>query len=212
MRLVFLGAPGVGKGTQAKRLQAQYGWVALATGDLLREAITKGTPLGLQAKAYLERGDLVPDSLVNELVREYLQTLQNGFILDGYPRTVVQARYLDQLLQDLGQKLDKVVKFDLSEQELIERLSGRRICPQCGAIYHVKTNPSREGERCERCHATLVTRADDQPETIQRRLKVYQEQTQPLIDYYSERGLLLSVPAQGEPDAVFEALIQALNL
>jgi adenylate kinase len=211
MHIVFIGAPGVGKGTQAQRLREQKNWTVIATGDLLREAMAIGSPLGLEAKQYIERGELVPDQLVNNLVAERLQAAEGGFILDGYPRNVMQAEQLETVLQKHRKPLDKVVKFDLPEEVLIRRLSGRRVCPQCGAVYHLESNPSRLGEQCESCEATLVTRADDNPETVQRRLQVYAGQTQPLIEYYESRGLLTRVPAEGTPDEVYARLLQALG-
>lgn len=211
MHVVFIGAPGVGKGTQAQRLREQRGWTVIATGDLLREAMALGNPLGVQAKQYIERGELVPDQLVNDLVEERLQAVEGSFILDGYPRNVMQAEQLNGVLQKHRKPLDKVIKFDLPEEVLIRRLSGRRLCPQCGAVYHIESNPSRLGEQCENCEAALVTRQDDSPETVQRRLQVYAEQTRPLIEYYEARGLLIRVPAEGTPDEVYARLLQALG-
>ncbi len=208
MRLVFLGAPGVGKGTQAKKLEQAYGWTVIATGDLLRAAIANNTPLGQQAKQYIERGELVPDALVNQIVAERLQGL-NDFILDGYPRNLAQAEMLEQMLP---QPLDAVVYFALDTEALIARLGGRRICPNCGAVYHQIANPSKAGDRCERCGTPLVVREDDNPETIRNRLKVYEEQTAPLIAYYESRSLLRRVDADATPDEVFTRLLQALQL
>ncbi len=207
MRLVFLGAPGVGKGTQARRLEEEYGWTVIATGDLLRQAIAEDTPLGQQAKAYIQRGELVPDTLVNQIVSERLQGLEH-FILDGYPRNLAQAEMLESIL---ALPLDAVIYFELGEEDLIARLSGRRVCPQCGAVYHVLSNPSKRGDQCDRCSAVLVTREDDRPETVRHRLKVYQEQTAPLIDYYRQRSLLRVVSAEGTPDAVYRRLLETLR-
>lgn len=208
MRLVFIGAPGAGKGTQAKRLANEKGWTIIATGDLLRAAIAEQTPLGQQAHAYIQRGELVPDPLVNQLVAERIATLES-FILDGYPRNLTQAQMLETILP---QPLDAVIYFEISEDALIARLSGRRICPQCGAIYHIVANPSRAGERCERCGATLIIREDDQPDTIRRRLAVYRQQTAPLIDYYQQRGLLIPIDASGDPETVYQRVVHALSL
>lgn len=206
MRLVFLGAPGAGKGTQAKRLEAEKGWTVVATGDLLRAAIAQNTPLGQQAQAYIQRGELVPDPLVNQIVAERIATLES-FILDGYPRNLTQAEMLETILP---KPLDAVIYFEISEDALIERLSGRRICPQCNAVYHITANPSKAGDRCEQCGATLITRADDQPDTIRKRFQVFREQTAPLIDYYRQRGLLRTVNADATPDEVYQRLLSVL--
>jgi adenylate kinase len=206
MRLVFLGAPGAGKGTQAKRLAAEKGWTVVATGDLLRAAIAQNTPLGQQAQAYIQRGELVPDPLVNQIVAERIAALES-FILDGYPRNLTQAEMLESILT---QPLDAVIYFEISEDALIERLGGRRICPQCNAVYHIKANPSKAGEQCERCGATLITREDDQPDTIRKRFQVFREQTAPLIDYYRQRGLLRTVDASASPDEVYQRLRSVL--
>lgn len=211
MHVVFIGAPGVGKGTQAQRLREQKGWTVIATGDLLREAMAIGNPLGVQAKQFIERGELVPDQLVNDLVEERLQGVQGNFILDGYPRNVMQAEQLEGVLQKHRKPLDKVIQFDLPEEVLIRRLSGRRLCPQCGAVYHIESNPSRLGEQCENCEADLITRPDDCPETVQRRLQVYAEQTRPLIEYYEARSLLMRISSEGTPEEVYARLLQALG-
>ncbi|MFQ3610445.1 MAG: adenylate kinase [Fimbriimonadales bacterium] len=207
MRLVFVGAPGVGKGTQAKRLEQEFGWTVVATGDLLRTAIAHQTPLGQQAQGYIQRGELVPDSLVNDLVAERIQQLES-FILDGYPRNVSQAETLATLI---GNTLDAVVLFDLDEELLVERLGGRRVCPSCGAVYHVHANPSKAGDRCERCGALLTVRDDDKPETIRNRLRVFREQTEPLVAFYEARGLLRRVCANGTPEEVYQRLLSTLG-
>lgn len=206
MRLVFIGAPGAGKGTQARRLEAEKGWIVVATGDLLRAAIAQNTPLGQQAQAYIQRGELVPDALVNQLVAERIATL-DSFILDGYPRNLAQAAMLETILT---QPLDAVIYFEISEDALIERLSGRRICPKCHAVYHRTANPSPRGDQCDACEAMLVTREDDQPDTIRKRFQVFREQTAPLIDYYRERGLLRTVPADATPDEVYQRVLSVL--
>ena len=218
MRLVLLGAPGIGKGTQARRLQQQYGWQAIATGDLLREAMANSTPLGEQARAYVQRGELVPDELVNQIVFERLQIIAASvragaslqFILDGYPRNLSQAHALDAFLQERQQPLHAVLAFELDDEQIVQRLSGRRICPQCGAIYHIVANPSRSGDYCERCGAMLIIRDDDHPDTIRRRLAVYREQTEPLITYYVRQGLLQRIDASGDPEAVYQRVLNAL--
>ncbi len=206
MRLVFIGAPGAGKGTQARRLEAEKGWTVVATGDLLRAAIAQNTPLGQQAQAYIQRGELVPDALVNQLVAERIATL-DSFILDGYPRNLAQAAMLETILP---QPLDAVIYFEISEDALIERLSGRRICPKCHAVYHLTANPSPRGDQCDACEAMLITREDDQPDTVRKRFQVFREQTAPLIDYYRERGLLRTVPADATPDEVYQRVLSVL--
>ncbi len=206
MRLVFLGAPGAGKGTQAKRLEADRGWTVVATGDLLRAAIAQNTPLGQQAHAYIQRGELVPDPIVNQIVAERLATL-DSFILDGYPRNLTQAEMLASMLT---KPLDAVIYFEIGEDALIKRLGGRRVCPQCQAVYHITANPSKAGERCERCGAMLITREDDRPETIRKRFQVFHEQTAPLIEYYQQRGLLRIVDADATPDEVYQRLLSVL--
>ncbi|MFN4033921.1 MAG: adenylate kinase [Fimbriimonadales bacterium] len=206
MRLVFIGAPGAGKGTQARRLEAERGWTVVATGDLLRAAIAQNTPLGQQAQTYIQRGELVPDELVNQLVAERIATL-DSFILDGYPRNLAQAAMLETILT---QPLDAVIYFEISEDALIERLGGRRICPKCHAVYHLTANPSPRGEQCGACNATLITREDDQPDTIRKRFQVFREQTAPLIDYYRERRLLRTVPADAPPNEVYQRVLSVL--
>lgn len=206
MRLVFIGAPGAGKGTQAKRLEEEKGWAAVATGDLLRAAIAQNTPLGQQAQAYIQRGELVPDPLVNQIVAERLAALES-FILDGYPRNLTQAEMLEAILR---KPLDAVIYFEISEDALIARLSGRRICPQCNAVYHITANPSKAGDKCEHCGAGLITREDDKPETIRKRFQVYREQTEPLIEHYRQRGLLRSVSADATPEEVYQRLLSVL--
>ncbi|MCS7209709.1 MAG: adenylate kinase [Fimbriimonadales bacterium] len=206
MRLVFLGAPGAGKGTQAKRLEAEKGWTVVATGDLLRAAIAHNTPLGQQAQAYIQRGELVPDPLVNQIVAERIATLES-FILDGYPRNLAQAEMLESILT---KPLDAVIYFEIDEDTLIERLGGRRVCPRCNAVYHITANPSKAGTQCDQCGAELITREDDQPETIRKRFQVYREQTAPLIEYYTQRGLLRVVKADASPDAVYQRLLSVL--
>jgi adenylate kinase len=209
MRLVLLGPPGIGKGTQARRLQEEYNWQIIATGDLLREAMAKQTPLGEQARAYIQRGELVPDELVNLIVFERLQTLES-FLLDGYPRNLSQAQTLDAFLQAAQRPLHAVLAFELDDEQIVARLSGRRVCPQCGAIYHIVANPSRAGDRCEKCGAVLVTREDDQPEVIRRRLTVYREQTEPLIAYYAQQGILHRIDASGDPETVYAHVRRAI--
>src|SRR5438270_3343505 len=213
MRLILLGAPGVGKGTQAQRLATERGIPQISTGEILRDAIKRGTPLGIQAKSFMEAGNLVPDDVVIGIIRDRLSRSDgaDGFILDGFPRTVAQAQALDRMLMDSGGGIDDVVNFKAPNQEIISRLSGRRTCPDCQAVYHVEHAPPRQEGRCDKCGAPLIQRTDDKPDTIAARLKVYDQQTSPLVDYYRERGLLRQLDATVPIDSVyrnFRSLVQ----
>lgn len=208
MRLVFLGAPGVGKGTQADRVTAQARAVKVSTGDLLREAVRNKTPLGLEAKSYMDQGKLVPDSVVIDMIREKLAepVSANGFILDGFPRTVAQAEELARILDARGTRLDRVINFHVSREDIVRRLSGRRSCPKCQAVFHVEfAAPRREGV-CDRCGEGLIQRSDDKKETIEARLKVYEDQTAPLISYYEQKQLLSHLDGAGSVDVVSNKL------
>ncbi|OQW34402.1 MAG: adenylate kinase [Nitrospira sp. SG-bin1] len=212
MRLVFLGAPGVGKGTQADKVAVQYRIRKISTGDLLREAVRNQTPLGLEAKVHMDEGRLVPDSVVIGLVRQKLadSSHANGFILDGFPRTVPQAESLAKVLAERGLHLDRVINFRVSREEIIKRLSGRRSCPKCQATYHVAFAPSKSGTLCDRCGETLVQRSDDQREAIQMRLRVYEEQTAPLITFYEKQGLLSHLNGAEAVETVYHNLVKVL--
>ncbi len=212
MQLVFLGAPGVGKGTQADKVAAQYGVRKISTGDLLREAVRSRTALGLEAKGYMDQGRLVPDSVVIGLVRDKLAdpSYAKGFILDGFPRTVPQAEALGKVLDEQGIALSRVINFQVSRAEIVKRLSGRRSCPKCQATYHVEFAPSKKGAVCERCDETLTQRSDDQPDAIETRLKVYEEQTAPLIDFYERKHILSNLDSVGPVDTVYESLTRVL--
>jgi adenylate kinase len=212
MRVVFLGAPGVGKGTQADRIAAQFKIAKISTGDLLREAVRNQTELGREAKRYMDQGQLVPDAVVIGLVRDKLAGPEsaNGFVLDGFPRTVPQAEELGKVLQATKRPLHRVVNFQVPREDVVRRLSGRRSCPKCQATYHVEFAPSKKGDACDRCGERLVQRSDDKPEAIETRLKVYEEQTAPLIQYYAHKRLLSEVDASGSMDEVFEALFGVL--
>ena len=214
MRLIFLGAPGVGKGTQADKVGAQYRIRKISTGDLLREAVRNKTTLGLEAKEHMDQGKLVPDSVVIGLVREKLTdpSHANGFILDGFPRTVPQAEALAKVLVERGLQLDRVINFRVSREEIVKRLSGRRSCPKCQATYHVEFAPSKTGSVCERCGETLVQRSDDQPEAIETRLRVYEEQTAPLIDFYEKKHLLSHLNGAEPVETVYRNLVKALAI
>jgi adenylate kinase len=214
MRLVLLGAPGSGKGTQAQRLEARHGVPQVSTGDLLREAVAAGTALGRAAKAVMDAGQLVDDATMLGIIRERLARpdAERGFILDGFPRTIVQADGLAGLLGELGQPLDAVVQFDIEPQVLERRLAGRRTCRRCGRVFHVDSNPPRPDESCTdgRPH-DLFQRPDDKAETVRNRLVVYRERTQPLIDYYERKNLLRRINADGSLESVGARLEAALR-
>ena len=212
MRVVFLGAPGVGKGTQADRIATQYQVAKISTGDLLREAVRNQTALGLEAKNYMDQGKLVPDSVVIGLVREKLAdpSCASGFVLDGFPRTVPQAEELGKALASKAMALDRVLNFQVSREDVVRRLSGRRSCPKCQATFHVDFAKPKQDGICDRCGEPLVQRSDDRRDAIETRLKVYDEQTAPLVRYYDERRLLSPVDASGAVDVVFQHLSEAL--
>lgn len=196
MRLILFGPPGAGKGTHARILSEKGKALHLATGDILRRHIREATQLGKRAKAILERGELVPDALVNELMIDQLSKpeVSRGFILDGYPRTVGQAEALDRFLKSRGQKLDVALYFKTSPEVVIDRLSGRRACPACGANYHIRNIPPKVEGKCDRCGSNLIQRSDDEHRTVRHRLEVYEKETAPLLEYYERQGLLEEVP------------------
>ena len=212
-RVIFLGAPGAGKGTQARRLAAGSGVPQVATGDMLREAVAEGTRLGREAKRYMDSGALVPDEVVIGLVDERLARpdVGGGYVLDGFPRTVAQAEALDRLLRRRGQDLDRVIFFDVSRDELLRRLTGRRICRQCGTAFHLVSAPPKVAGRCDQCGGELYQREDDAESTVARRLDVYQTQTAPLLDYYTKRGLLVRVGGEGSVDGVAAQIQKAVR-
>jgi adenylate kinase len=214
MRLVLLGAPGSGKGTQAQRLEARRGVPQVSTGDLLREAVAAGTALGRAAKAVMDAGQLVDDRTMLGIIRERLARPDagRGFILDGFPRTIVQADGLAALLAEIGQPLDAVVLFDIDTEVLRKRMSGRRSCRRCGRVFHLESNPPRAGDLCvDGGPHDLFQRPDDNDGTVRERLAVYRERTQPLIDYYAERGLLRRIDADGSLDEVDARLENAIG-
>lgn len=209
MKIIFLGAPGAGKGTQADRIAEAYGIPTVSTGNMIREALANGTEMGLQAKAYIEAGQLVPDDVVIGIIKERLaeEDCKNGFILDGFPRTIPQA----EALEKMGITIDKVVDIEVADDVITARMSGRRVCPKCGAPYHTESlKPKREGI-CDKCGTELQQRKDDKPETVADRLKVYHEQTEPLKDFYAARGVLEEVDGLGSVEEITKRVKSALE-
>lgn len=214
MRIVMLGAPGSGKGTQAKRLQAEHGWVQVSTGDLLRQAVADGTELGRRAKAAMDAGELVKDEIVLGMIKERLAKpdAAGGFLLDGYPRNRSQAEDLERVLKELGLELDAAVLMDVDFEILMKRLTGRRTCSKTGKLLNIYFSPQEEIDECLKAGGELLQRDDDNEETIKNRLEVYKSQTAPLIEYYGGRGLLKRVDAEGPVDEVYARLTAALGL
>jgi adenylate kinase len=207
VRVAFLGPPGAGKGTQARDLAQEWRVLHLATGDMLREAVATGSPLGREAKTYMDQGALVPDDVIIRMMAERLgDAAGRGFILDGFPRTIAQAEALARLLKDLGQTLDTVVNFDVSEPELLRRLTGRRVCRKCGHTYHLTSNPPKRPGVCDACGGELYQRDDDTEATVRNRLEVYRRQTAPLLDYYRQRNLLVTVSGEGPLATIRDAI------
>ncbi len=213
MRLILLGPPGAGKGTQAKLISSACDVAHISTGDMLRERIAAGTPTGKQAKPYYDRGELVPDPIMVAMVRERLEELdcRNGFLLDGFPRTVGQAQALDEALARAGQAIELVLQIEVSDDELVHRLSGRRICQQCGKNYHLQFMPPKEADKCDNCGATLILRKDDQPETVRQRLAVYHAQTEPVAEHYRAKNLLVTVDGRKSVEEVSKRIRQLIE-
>jgi adenylate kinase len=211
--LILLGPPGAGKGTQAKLLVQAYGIPHISTGDMFRDHIARDTELGKRVKAITASGQLVPDEVTNAMVKDRLSRadVAPGFILDGYPRTVPQAEYLDGLLRSLGRKLDRVVSYEVAEEMVVERISGRRSCPKCGAVYHVSQNPPRKNGQCDRDGSELVQRPDDRPENVRVRLTEYANKTEPLKRFYREKGLLSEVDGVGSTEGILAATRRVLD-
>lgn len=212
-RLIFLGAPGAGKGTQAVRLSKTYAIPQISTGDILRQAIKEKRPLGQKALSFMEQGKLVPDEVVIGIIQERLKEVdcQNGFILDGFPRTVPQAEALDDVLLHMCMAIDNVLDFEVPEEDLVKRLSGRRVCKSCGANYNVYFNPPDQENICGNCGGELYQRVDDQEDTIRNRLKVYHQQTEPLIDFYKNKGLLSEVDGTGPMAEIYNRMTRAIE-
>lgn len=213
MKLIMLGAPGAGKGTQAKKIADKYNIPHISTGDIFRANIKNGTDLGQKAKTYMDQGLLVPDDLVVDLVMDRFAQpdCENGYVLDGFPRTIPQAEALDAALEKTGAKIDYAINVEVPDENIIRRMSGRRACVACGATYHLVHIPPKKEGVCDTCGKELILRDDDKPETVKKRLDVYHEQTQPLIDYYTEKGSLVEVDGTVDMEDVFNAIVKILG-
>ncbi|SHK47882.1 Adenylate kinase [Hathewaya proteolytica DSM 3090] len=213
MKIILLGPPGAGKGTQAKSISNKYSLPHISTGDIFRYNITQKTPLGIEAKGYMDKGALVPDELTINLVKDRIakDDCKNGFLLDGFPRTVAQAEALEKALADMDDKVDVALLIDVPRKDIFERMTGRRVCPTCGASYHIKFNPPKEGGKCDLCGAEVIQRADDAEETVETRLDTYEKQTKPLVDFYNGRNQLVAVDGSQDISVVFELICEKLD-
>lgn len=208
---ILLGPPGVGKGTQAKLIAEKFNLRHISTGDILRDAVNRKTPLGLQVADIMKSGGLVSDDIINSLMEDYIKELPNGFLLDGYPRTLGQANFLDNFLKDIGKILNIALAIDVADEEIIRRLAGRRYCPKCGRGYHIIYDPPKVDEICDNDGERLIQRDDDKPDTIRERLRVYRERTAPLINYYRDKGILEVVDGSGSIEEVHGLVLQVLE-
>lgn len=213
MKIIMLGAPGAGKGTQAKRISAKYNIPHISTGDIFRANIKEGTELGKKASAYMAEGHLVPDELVVDLVIDRLghEDCKNGYVFDGFPRTIPQAEELDEVLEKRGEKLDYVLDIEVPDENIVKRMSGRRACVGCGATYHIVYAPTKVENVCDHCGSELILRDDDAPETVQKRLGIYHEQTKPLIDYYKNKNVLAEIDGTKDMEEVFQSIVEILG-
>lgn len=213
MKIIMLGAPGAGKGTQAKMIADKYMVPHISTGDIFRANIKNGTPLGMEAKTYMDQGKLVPDELTVKILLDRVaqEDCKNGYVLDGFPRTIPQAEVLEDALAKLGDKIDYAIDVDVPDENIINRMSGRRACLSCGATYHIVHVPPKTEGICDRCGKELVLRDDDKPETVKKRLQVYHDQTQPLIDFYTKRNILKTVDGTQDMNDVFAAIVAILD-
>lgn len=213
MKIIMLGAPGAGKGTQAKMIADKYTIPHISTGDIFRANIKNGTELGMKAKTYMDQGLLVPDELVVDLIMDRFKEADcaNGYVLDGFPRTIPQAEALDNALSAIGEKVDYAINVEVPDENIVRRMSGRRACVGCGATYHIVYNPTKTEGVCDRCGKDLILRDDDKPETVEKRLNVYHEQTQPLINYYGGKNVLKEVDGTVDMNDVFNAIVEILG-
>ena len=213
MKIIMLGAPGAGKGTQAKMIAEKYGIPHISTGDIFRANIKNGTELGKKAKTFMDAGQLVPDELTLDLIMDRFKNddCKNGYVLDGFPRTIPQAEALDEALKAEGEKIDYAIDVDVPDENIVRRMGGRRACVNCGATYHIVYKPTEIEGKCDKCGNDLIVRDDDKPETVQSRLEVYHKQTQPLIDYYKGQNVLKSVDGTADMNDVFNAIVEILG-
>ena len=213
VRTILLGPPGAGKGTQAERMIEKNNIPHISTGDIFRENIKNGTELGKKAQEYMNKGELVPDDLVCEIATDRLKKddCKNGFLLDGFPRTVYQAEKLDEFLAANGQKLDTVIDLEVGDEELMKRITGRRVCKECGATYHVVNFPPQVPGKCDKCGGVLIQRADDNEETARNRISVYNKETKPLVDYYEKAGNIAHINGEISPEKTFEDIVKVLG-
>ncbi len=206
LKIVILGPPGSGKGTQTERLCAEFGFTKISTGDLLREAVRAGTPLGAKAKAFMDAGKLVPNDLVMDLIKEKLRSVKGGVILDGFPRNLEQAEMLDKIT-----KIDMAIDLEVNEDKLVKRLTLRRTCKSCNAVFHLEFNPPKVGGRCDKCDGELFQRSDDTEKTVRERLRVYKESTLPLTNYYAKKGILKRIEGEGDIGAIYQRIVNAIK-